>query len=319
MRLLLVELTADEAANSVIVANIVKALDLKSVDSLITATPLSAAQVFGGAANSEAAPLAPAAPAAPSIAVAAPASTAPAAPTDGTPAAAVFGQLAAVATSAPAAPTAPAALTSPAGVALDRSGFPWDYRIHAEGKAQLKDGTWRQKRNTAPDLRAAVESELRANGFPAPAGVAAAPVAPVAPAAPAAPLAPAAPPAPPVTPQLTAEQHAQLEAARQQAAAAPVPAPFPATTFPAAPPAPAAPAAPAAPPVAVPPTGMTFGQLMLAVQDAQLGGKIPADWFASKRAAYGITTLPALMQHPDVVACIGSELLAIAPPVAVAA
>lgn len=308
MRILLVELTDVEAANSAIVQNIVAAFDLKSVDTLVLSPPLAptlAAQVFGGA---DAAPLAPAAPAAPSTAVAAPTSTAPVAEMPSTPAAAVFGQIAAVVAPAPNAPTAPAAQTSPAGVALDKRGFPWDYRIHAEGSAILKDGTWRQKRNTAPELRAAVESELRANGFPDPAG-APAPVV-----ATAAPLAPPAPPAPPVTPPLTAHQQAQLAAAAAQAAQAPVP------NAPSAPPAPGFPAttfkAPA-PPVAAPVAGpMTFAQLMVAAQDAQFAKKITADWFAERRNAYGVTSLPALMQRPDVVECIAAELDAIAPRVA---
>lgn len=301
MKFLLVELTAVEAANSEIVRNIVAAFDLKTVDSLAfnpPCQPLSAAAVFGGAA-----PLAPAAPAAPSIAGAALPPTAPAVETPSTPAAAVFGQLAATVAAAPPAPSAPAATTSPAGVELDKSGFPWDYRIHAEGKAILKDGTWRQKRNTAPELRAAVEGELRAAGFAAPVSGNPAPVAaPVIPGPPPAP--PAAPPAPPVavTPQLTAEQQAQLTAARQQAATAPVPG-FPANPF-------VPPAAPAAPPA---PTGpvKNFAGLMMAVQEAQFARRITGEWFAERRAAYGLASLPTLMQRPDVVECIFAELDAV--------
>ena len=93
------------------------------------------------------------------------------------------------------APAAPAVLTNPAGIEVDRDGLPWDARIHASGRAKVADGTWRQKRGLkdTPELKAAVEAELRqAMGAPVVSvvvptpPVAAPPTAPV-PAAPAAP------------------------------------------------------------------------------------------------------------------------------------
>lgn len=65
---------------------------------------------------------------------------------------------------------------------VDSAGFPWDERIHSGAKTTKADGTWTYKKG-ASSLVAAVEAELRANGY----GVAA-PAAPVVtPAAPAAP------------------------------------------------------------------------------------------------------------------------------------
>lgn len=93
----------------------------------------------------------------------------------------------------PAAPSTPTAATapiaapaaSPAGVVVDAAGLPWDARIHSSNKAFVADGTWRQRRGTAPELLAQVEAELRQTmGLPAPA--AAAPVAPPVPQPPAA-------------------------------------------------------------------------------------------------------------------------------------
>ena len=58
----------------------------------------------------------------------------------------------------PAAPSSPAAAGTPP---VDTAGLPWDVRIHASSKALLKDGTWRQKRDTNPAVLAQVEAELR--------------------------------------------------------------------------------------------------------------------------------------------------------------
>lgn len=65
--------------------------------------------------------------------------------------------------SSAAAPSAPATPTSPAGAAAyDRSGLPWDPRIHASNKSTNKDGTWRRKRDTADAFFDQVVAELRA-------------------------------------------------------------------------------------------------------------------------------------------------------------
>lgn len=102
---------------------------------------------------------------APSSAAAAPLPTAPAAP----PASSTVppAPLAPAAPPAPpaAAPMAAAVPPGPApaaGSELDRDGLPWDARIHAATKTKNKDGTWRQKRELDPAVRAAVEAELKA-------------------------------------------------------------------------------------------------------------------------------------------------------------
>lgn len=115
----------------------------------------------------------------------------------------------------PGAPSAPAAPASPApgGATLDKSGLPWDKRIHSSPPSLNKgDGMWRAKKglNDAALVKS-VETELRTlvagSGpvtTPAPAAPPAAPVAPpAAPPAAAAPVAPAAPAAvtAPTTPQ----------------------------------------------------------------------------------------------------------------------
>jgi hypothetical protein len=61
---------------------------------------------------------------------------------------------------APPAPPAPAAPTNRADV--DSAGLPWDARIHSESRNKVADGTWRKRRNTAPEVVARVEAELRA-------------------------------------------------------------------------------------------------------------------------------------------------------------
>ncbi len=45
---------------------------------------------------------------------------------------------------------------------LDKSGLPWDARIHATTKTKLSDGTWKLKRKVDPALVTQVEAELRA-------------------------------------------------------------------------------------------------------------------------------------------------------------
>lgn len=138
-----------------------------------------AAQAFGSAP----APLPPGA-VAPSTAVVAPLPTAPVATlattsTTPLPAPPVPAPPTNVAVPVPPAPAAP---TNP--VDLDKNGLPWDYRIHAESKAKIADGTWRKKRNCDPAHVATVEAELRQlMGAPAVTGVA--PSVPLPPPAPA--------------------------------------------------------------------------------------------------------------------------------------
>ena len=46
------------------------------------------------------------------------------------------------------------------GIDVDSEGLPWDVRIHAGSKAKIADGTWRQKRNLAPELVSEVTADL---------------------------------------------------------------------------------------------------------------------------------------------------------------
>lgn len=155
-------------------------------------------------------PVPPLASAAPSTAAADASPTAPAAPPVSAPTPPTAAAPSAP-TTAPAAtaPSAPAVPTSPADVARDKTGLPWDARIHASTKTTNADGSWRSKRDLDKDFKAKIEAELRAvPGAPvaatAPesgkdwlvptAAVAALAVAtPAAPVPPAAPLPPAAP------------------------------------------------------------------------------------------------------------------------------
>jgi hypothetical protein len=60
------------------------------------------------------------------------------------------------------APPAPTQAPAPAGVDLDKDGFPWDSRIHAGGaKGKNADGSWRQKRGVDAALVTKVQAELR--------------------------------------------------------------------------------------------------------------------------------------------------------------
>ena len=66
------------------------------------------------------------------------------------------------AAAAPPAPTAPAAPASPAAT-VDKTGLPWDARIHSSSKATNADGTWRKLRGLDDGAMVArVEAELRA-------------------------------------------------------------------------------------------------------------------------------------------------------------
>lgn len=51
--------------------------------------------------------------------------------------------------------------TASPALELDGSGMPWDARIHAGTKTQVSAGTWKMKRNVAPEIVTQVENELR--------------------------------------------------------------------------------------------------------------------------------------------------------------
>lgn len=182
---------------------------------------------------------------------------------------------------------------NPGGVEVDKSGLPWDGRIHsgpADKKPKNADGTWRKKRGATDDEVAAVEAELRAAlNAPAPAAIPAPPVAavPVAevPAVPV-PLAPAVPVAP-------------------VAAAAPVPAAPPSTPAPAAPvPTPPAAATASGPAVAATANeapATTFAELMRKVTTRQAAGVLTVEGTAEISSALGITGVRDLLARPDLV------------------
>jgi hypothetical protein len=93
-------------------------------------------------------------------------------------------------------PEAAAAPSIPGIVLTDKTGLPWDERIHASTKTFNADGTWRRKRGIDVTTISTVEAELKllmAIPSPAPAPVAAVPPPPGSPAVPAAPAPPAAP------------------------------------------------------------------------------------------------------------------------------
>jgi hypothetical protein len=214
----------------------------------------------GGAAAAVVPPNAPS-----SAAVVAP-GTAPVVPTAGLPpppnAAAPSAPTIAQSAAAPTAPVPPA---SPAVVERDTQGLPWDHRIHGSTKTKNADGTWRQKRGLDPQVKLAVEAELRA-----------AVNATVPPAAGVAPAAPLTQPAAAVSAPSTAAPAVSPSPASSVAAPSVPPAAVTAPIPPAVPsvPAPVVPAAPtsAAPvqptitapsPAAAPaPAAETFGAFM---------------------------------------------------------
>lgn len=44
---------------------------------------------------------------------------------------------------------------------VDRTGLPWDERIHAKTKVKIADGTWRKRRGVDSSVVTVVEAELR--------------------------------------------------------------------------------------------------------------------------------------------------------------
>jgi len=63
---------------------------------------------------------------------------------------------------APAAdPNANVPSSGPAGVQVDKRGFPWKAEIHSSTKAMNKDGTWRRRQGVSDELVAQVEAQLK--------------------------------------------------------------------------------------------------------------------------------------------------------------
>lgn len=199
-------------------------------------------------------------------------------------------------TAAATTPTpAPAASPpNPGNVEVDKSGLPWDGRIHsgpADKKPKNGDGTWRKKRGVDDATVAAVEAELRA-ALGAPAAAAPAPAVPVPPVAEA--PAAAVPPPPP------AAAAAPVPASPIPAPAAAAPAPAPA----AAPPTPAPAVTASGPAVATTaPSGpaSTFAELMRKITSLQAAGTLTVEGTAEISAALGISGVRDLITRPDLV------------------
>lgn len=168
---------------------------------------------------------------------------------------------------------APADVNAPA---FDKTGIPWDERIHSSSKKQGNDGTWNRRRNTPDALWNSVMAELRAR-VAGGSGAAGAP--PPTMAAPPVMQAPAS--APPFNPPYTQ--------AGAPVAGAPMTAP-PVMQQQAAPsPAPAA------------PEGMTFQKFMPLLSAAMHAGRFTPEELASWQAMpeWQIAEIGHLMNDPD--------------------
>lgn len=178
--------------------------------------------------------------------------------------------------SAPVPPASPAPVATSGSPALDSRGLPWDVRIHAGSKTFNKDGSWRQKRETPPELVAQVEAELKAlMGIQAPA------------AAPA----PVAPPLPP----------SSVFAVGAAAAGAPIP--------------PGAQAIPTPPP-AVEGAIVKFSDLMLWLNPLMMAGKITQNAMVATLVGLGLppgNPLGGLAMRVDLVPAAHKALVALLP------
>lgn len=241
----------------------------------------TAAAAFGSAP----APLSLGATAAPFTAGAVPSLTVPADTTATTFAAAPNVPAPPAQNTAPAAPIAAPQTGIPVGaVDLDKTGLPWDGRIHAESKAKIADGTWRKKRGGDPAMVVTVEAELRQ----------------VMGAAPAVPLAPVAPIPAPQAATVT------MPTAGVASSAVAVPAPPTAPVAPVAPP----PPAPLAAPVGEVPQDARaqFVGLVGRASAAIQAGKVTQAEITQCCAAAGVPALPLLANRLDLVAQVAAQV-----------
>ncbi len=221
----------------------------------------------------------PAPTSAPFTAAVAPVPTAPVESTDGAPApTTAFAQPAATAP-LPAAPAAPLTVSPAASGERDSKGMPWDGRIHASSKAKVADGSWRYKRGVDDTVIAPIEAEIRAAlGAPAVAVGGAAPA---------------------------FGAHPFFE--QPAPAAAVPPAPIPAAPAPVVAPPPAASVAvPVPPPAAI--AGMTYDMLMAALPPKIVSGELTAAQMQEACEQYGVPSIAALAQRPDLVPFIAAAL-----------
>jgi len=187
------------------------------------------------------------------------------------------------------ASTPPSADTAPSGaspstvtiggvsIKVDKTGLPWDQRIHAANQTLNKDGTWRARRGLNDEgLTKRIEAELR-NAMKAPAA-----------AVPPPPLALVPPPAPAPAP------------------AVPLP-PVASADIPASVPQPPAPAVQGE----GPPT--TFPEFARWFTGQAQAGKLTNTLLLSTLNAFGLDSLPALATRPDLVPSVYTTLMTLVP------
>lgn len=192
-------------------------------------------------------------------------------------------------TAASLLPAAPAAAGSPpANVLTDIHGLPWDGRIHSSAKSCNQDGSWKAKRNVAPELKAQVESELRQlMAIPAPtAAPSTPPLPPVLPASGVAPAIPAAPSIAVPTPP-----------------AATVTAPGISTPSPTS-----TPASVSAPPPPTETPGLTFQSLVVKITGAIEAKQLTQARVSEVLAHHQLPALPSLIQRPDLIPVVHAAL-----------
>lgn len=196
----------------------------------------------------------------------------------------------------PVAPPAPPVTIVPIPPSLDKSGLPWDARIHSASKAITKEGMWRTKRNVDDALLATVTAELRSlMNIPAPAPVVAMTASQAMPVLPVIPNVPTFPAVPKVT--------VALPDVSSVAGNIPVP------PVPAAPPVPVPPPASAVVPspattatTASPSSGaMTFQQFVSAITSRKAAGTLTQDQINEALASMGVPKIPLVAARPDLI------------------
>lgn len=187
------------------------------------------------------------------------------------------------------------------GIEVDSAGMPWDGRIHASSRARVADGTWRQRRNLAPDVLTKVMGELKQTmGIPTP------PPAVI-------PVDVASGPDMTGTVELNPGE-AEAMAAFQDAIAVPTPPPFVPSVV-----VPAAPAAITPPPPSTQAgvattvshsdvTPVTFPQLMQKITQAFTAKTLDQASILAAVQSVGLPALPMLASRPDLVPAVATAL-----------
>lgn len=163
--------------------------------------------------------------------------------------------------------------SQPPGIDVDKSGLPWDGRIHASTRAKNADGTWRGRRNVDDAVVASVTAELRQTM-----GVLPAPVM-VPPSGVVVPPAPFVPSVVPSVPQATAVS---------------IPAPPPVTLAGAA--------------TTASPSNPTFPQLMKKITEGYTAKTLTQSDIAVAVQSAGLPSLPMLASRPDLIPSVATAL-----------